>query len=329
MLTLAGTSRGIFRIGSHTEMVCPEARAVRDLQFIDGIFYAGTRHGLFQSKDSLVWAHAGLQDYEVWQIRTASYAGRTRLYASCQPAALFSSDDLGQTWQEVLSFSQHPQAESWCVPVDPPIPGQARALVTAAESLWVGVEVGGIMISRNAGESWSLVLPGDNPDIHMMFSHPRKPDTLFVSTGYGRLDGIADMVEGNAGVFRSVDAGQNWEYIWSGIKPRYSRPMCIDQRAPHALTVAAAPTAFSHYKQDRGAGACLFQSLDEGNSWTNLGDEIHNPSAANFHGLCVDAEVNGGVLTGTDNGEVWRVSPENDWQQLAAELPAVTSLLSF
>ena len=336
MVTLIGTSRGIYCTDTQTQAtcssasqpVCPEAKGVRDLQLIQGVYFAGTRHGLFRSTDATDWEPSGLADYEVWQIRASEHDGTTRLYASCQPASLFSSDDLGQTWQEIQSFRQHPEAQSWCVPIDPPLPGQARALVTGPNTLWVGVEVGGIMISRDGGESWSLVLPGENPDIHMLFAHPTDPDTLFVSTGYGRLDGIAEMVEGNAGVFRSTDAGQTWEYIWSGVTPRYSRPMCIDNRAPFALTVAAAPTAFSHYKQEPGAQACLFQSLDEGKSWKNLGDRDHNPSAANFHGLCVDANVAGGVVTGTDSGEVWRVSPDNSWQQIASGLPAVTALLS-
>jgi len=162
-----------------------------------------------------------------------------------------------------------------------------------------------------------------------MFAHPADPKVLFASTGYGRRDGIAEMVEGNAGVFRSDDGGKSWGYAWKGIVPRYSRPMCIDRRAPHALTVASAPTAFSHYKEEGGAKAMLFRSEDRGESWRSLSDAAHSPSPANFHGLNTDPEVPGGVIVGTDTGEVWRVSNDAVWSPAGNGLPSVLAVLGL
>ena len=58
----------------------------------------------------------------------------------------------------------------------------------------------------------------------------------------------------------------------------------------------------------------LLRSENGGESWRSLCDETHSPSAANFHGLTVDPEVPGGVLVGTDTGEVWRVSDCAEWE---------------
>ena len=207
-----------------------------------------------------------MEDREVWQIRAD---GNGVLYAGTQPAGLFRSIDAGETWREVESFAGAPEATEWCIPLDPPIPARARALVIDRENpqrLWVGVEVGGIMRTEDGGLTWELGLPGENPDLHMMYAHPAKSDVLYASTGYGRLDGVAEMIEGNAGVFRSIDAGVSWQYAWKGITPRYSRPMCIDPRAPYGLTIASAPTAFSSFKDDDGAQAMLFRSENEGES---------------------------------------------------------------
>ncbi len=330
MPLLAGTSRGVFRIaGGGAEQVMA-SRGVRDLVRIGERVLAGTGAGLcYSDDDGANWSPPLLGEYEVWQIRSG---GGDVLYLGTQPAGLFRCEDSGLRFEPVTSFTALPEAASWCIPVQPPLPGRARALVVDQRDpsrLWVGVEVGGIVHSRDGGASWSLVLPGGNPDIHMLFAHPARPDVLFASTGYGRLHGVAEMVEGNAGVFRSEDGGTTWEYAWRGITPRYSRPMCIDSRPPYGLTVASAPTAFSSYKDDGGAGAMLFRSEDSGRTWRSLCDPGHSPSAANFHGLAVDPERSGGVLVGTDTGEVWRVADNGGWQRLASGLPAVLAIAAW
>ncbi len=328
-MILAGTSKGVFSLAADEPRSVLESRGVRDLIETDGRLFAGTGAGLFLSDDGGdTWRGVGFVDHEVWQVRAA---GDGTLYAGTQPAGLFRSDDHGDTWTEIEAFANAPEAATWCVPLDPPLPGRARALVVDAEDpskLWVGVEVGGIMSTADGGETWRLDRPGDNPDLHVMCAHPEQPSTLFASTGYGREDHIAEEIEGNAGVFRSDDRGRTWHYAWAGITPRYSRPMCIDWRAPFGLTVASAPTAFSSYRDEDGAGAMLFRSEDHGRSWRSLCDEAHSPSTANIHGLTVDPDSSGGVVIGTDTGEVWRVSDDGTWTEVACGLPAVLSLVA-
>jgi len=329
MRLLAGTSRGVFVVDNGQAEQVLEGRGVRDIAVANGRAFAATGAGLYASDDGgQQWNLVGMADREVWQVRSG---GNGMLLAGTQPAGLFHSDDGGDTWRELEAFAAVPEAAGWCVPLDPPLPGRARAIVIDHDDpnrIWVGVEVGGVATSTDGGESWEVALPGDNPDLHMMTAHPGEPGVLFASTGYGRFDHIAEMVEPNAGVFRSDDYGQSWNYAWSGITPRYSRPMCIDPRTPHGLTVASAPTAFSSHKDDGGAAAMLFRSDDHGRSWRSLGDEAHSPSAANFHGLSPDPDVAGGVIVGTDTGEVWQVSDDARWTSLASGLPAVLSLAS-
>ncbi|MXY54126.1 MAG: exo-alpha-sialidase [Gammaproteobacteria bacterium] len=319
----AGTARGVFSLSGDGAEQVHESRGVRELVQVGRRLFAGTGDGLFASDDGKAWKSSGLEGREVWQVRGD---GNGSIYAGTAPTGLFRSDDNGDSWTELPALARLAEEGGWCVPVKPPVGARARALVAAGKRLWVGVEVGGIAVSEDAGETWQMVLPGDNPDLHMMFPHPAKPDTLYASTGYGRLDGVAEMVEPNAGVFRSDDAGATWTYAWKGITPRYSRPMCVDARAPYGLTVASAPTAFSNHREKGGSKAMLFRSEDGGESWRSLCDEAHSPSAANFHGLTVDPEVPGGVLVGTDTGEVWRVSDDGEWQQCGRGMPAVLAL---
>jgi hypothetical protein len=331
MRILAGTGKGVYALESDAPQLNLESRGVRELYRHGERIFAGTGAGLYMSDDNGdTWQLSGLADREVWQVRGGP-SDSGILYAGTQPAGLFHSSDHGGSWQEIESFIAGPEASEWCVPLKDPLPGRARAIVvdqSDPERIWVGVEVGGIMSTDDGGKTWRLDLPGDNPDLHMMCADPEQPQVLYASTGYGRLDGVAEMIEGNAGVFRSDDAGGSWRYVWRGITPRYSRPMCIDPRAPHGLTVASAPTAFSSFKDEDGAGAMLFRSEDGGESWRSLCDQAHSPSAANIHGLAPDPEVPGGIIIGTDTGEVWRVSDGGEWRLAADGMPVVLSVLA-
>lgn len=322
MELLAGTARGVFRVGDGQCLL--HSGTVRDLVAINGTLFAGTDAGLYRSRNNgASWDLIGFGDIAIWQIR----AHNGRIWVGTAPAGLYVSDDDGDTWQMNAAFSRHPDRESWGIPLDPPLPGRARAIAINRDNpdqMLVGVEVGGIMRTVDGGASWSLILPGGNPDLHMIFQHPGAANIVFASTGYGRADHIAEMVEGNAGVLRSDDFGATWTYCWQGITPRYARPMCIDHRG---LTVASAPTAFSHHREEGGAQAMLYRSDDQGGSWRSLGDEAHSPSAANFHGLISHPDCPGDVLVGTDTGEVWHVTGDAGWHLQGDGLPPVMGVL--
>ena len=329
MKLFAGTSKGLFEVQRGRSHCLLKVKGVREVVQLGNELFAGTSEGLYISSDQgASWKGPHLTEFAIWQIRRDKLG---RIYVGTHPAELFRSVDNGNTWQRLESLGEIVKKEGWCIPLEPPIPSQARAIVIDADNpdqLWVGVEVGGILHSVDGGDSWSVGCPGDNPDLHMIFPHPEKEGVLFASTGYGRLDGIAEMVEGNAGVFRSDDAGSTWKYVWGGITPRYSRPMCIDQTAPFPVTVASAPTAFSSFKDPQGAGAMLFRSDDEGVSWRSLCDDAHSPSAVNFHGLTPNPDSPGSVFVGTDNGELWNVDKEGCWELLAENMPAVLSVMA-
>jgi hypothetical protein len=156
--------------------------------------------------------------------------------------------------------------------------------------------------------------------------HPERRHVIFASTGYGRMDGSEPREKRSAGVFASEDGGKSRRYAWVGVEPRYARPMCIDPRAPYARTVGASATTYSSHRDAGGARAMLYRSDDEGRTWRSLGDAAHSPSPTNFFGITPDPGTVGGVLVGTDLGEVWRVTPGAAWTRLAAGLPDVQAV---
>jgi len=336
-----GTTEGVF-LAAASEL--PRAsdlssRNVKVLRRTDGHVLAGTNDGVYRSADGgRGWQRAGLEGREVLEIMPAPRDPRT-VYAGTVPAALFRSRDGGATWSDVDSFALAFDADTWGVPAITGWPSGARAhsIVVDAndpERCLVGIEVGGVVRSADHGSAWATTLPGGVPDIHYVVADPDRPERLYCSTGFGRIGKLAEVPEKErtAGMFASDDGGQSWRYIWEGMLHRYTRPLCIDARPPHALTVGTAPNArpYISYRIEGGAHGQVYQSADGGATWRPLGDAPHSPSVAAI--LCVTPALDtaGNVLVGTDLGEVWHVDAANTrWRLLADGLPPVQSVLDI
>ena len=340
-MLVIGTTEGIFVAEANESPRASDLpdRDVKVLRQANGHVLAGTNDGVYRSRDGAGgWQRVGLEGHEVLEVMPAPNDPST-VYAGTVPAALFRSRDGGATWSAVDSFTQAFDADTWGLPAIAGWPSGARAHSIVVDSkdperCVVGIEVGGVVSTARDGSTWQTVLPGGVPDIHYVVADPERRERLYCSTGFGRIGKLADVPDKEriAGMFASDDGGQSWRYIWEGMLHRYTRPLCIDPRPPHALTVGTAPSArpYISYRVEGGAHGQIYQSADGGTSWRPLGDAPHSPSVAAI--LCVTpaSDAAGNVLVGTDFGEVWHVeAATTSWKRLADGLPPVQSVLAM
>lgn len=185
------------------------------------------------------------------------------------------------------------------------------------ETLYAGTNPAGLFKSVDQGDTWEEVEP--------LRDVPGFDDWCFPLTPPqpARARGLLIDPDNDERIWVGVEVGGLARTSDGGA---YTRPMCFDHRAPHALTIATAPNARSSFEDEHGAQSMLYQTIDSGDHWYSLCDQQHSPSRERIHGLTIDPDNLGGVFAGTDAGNVWRIAKPNDWELVCEGLPCILSL---
>ena len=106
------------------------------------------------------------------------------VFVGSEPAAIFRSNDGGENWEESESFRQVPESSRWNFHGDRL--SHVRELRMAPgdpDTMFAGIEVGGMVRSDDGGESWKQ-LEGTHDDIHFVNVSRGQPGTGV--RGHGR-----------------------------------------------------------------------------------------------------------------------------------------------
>ncbi len=281
---------------------------------------AGTDAGLLRSTDrGGSWALILPE-----QIRTiASHpAVAGRLFAGAQPAAVWRSDDGGETWGQLAGPGTAEERARWHLPGATPLETVPIARVgafafdpRAPEIVYAGIEIGGVYRSDDGGEGWEARNEGLlSLDVHQFAPHPLEPETVFAAT--------------ETGVYRTVDGGDRWEPLPLDAGAEYTRALVALPHAgpgdpPVLLAGPAEVDPWGWAEEADGARCRLMRSEDDGATWRHLGIAAGVPD--HFEGLIstfvVDPADPYTVWLGTWDGRVYvsRDRGEN-WLQIAEDL---------
>jgi photosystem II stability/assembly factor-like uncharacterized protein len=276
-----------------------------------GIFsFAGSADRAFAGGAGAIYRRAGdtweamrLSDTELqaWSVAVAPDKPDV-VFAGCRPLTLLRSDDGGKRWSilpfELPAGTEHPHTPR--VTAIHPEPG----------AIWCGVEVGGVFVSEDGGQRFTVVNDGlPSLDVHALARGPRSLLLVATNRGIGRFDGR----------WRTTQIDAPWHYC-RALAPLPDRPgeiCCALGDGPPGTREVPGGT--------RGA---VVRSEDGGRSW----------SSALFPGLAASTvwSVAAGpadpdlVLAGAIGGELF-VSDDaaRTWRRLArtfTEIRAVAVL---
>ena len=306
-MLLHGTYDGVYRTDGprfdSAERVLDSGRVLRVRQFDgwDGV-YAATKTGLYRSTDG----GASWTDLDVPREEVYSVVGDTqgeRLYAGTHPAHLYVSDDGGETWRELDGFQDLPSREEWYTPRHRN-EAHVRSLGVHADAparVVAGVEVGGVHVSDDRGETWTERKEGVHDDVHHVLV--LGPDEYVASCG--------------GGLYRTRDAGETWSRLDEGLDHTYFREAFFHEGVLYAAAARSSPGTWSG---ENGADAALFESRDGGDSFEAL-DYPGRPEEVVLAWTVHDGEV----VAGTNDGRV--IVREADGWVEGGEVPAGESSL--
>ena len=246
----------------------PQVRALAIHPDNPAVIFAGTQDGPYRSDDrGEHWEALDAPKADVWSL--AFRPGNPDvLYAGYEPCGVARSEDGGATWQQMdTSRVKYPDVTTYMPPLGKRVIGLC-ADPSEPDDIYGAVEVGGLIASRDGGESWDSLTDGlyrDNHtvDLHGVQVSAAAPGTVFI---------IAQVA-----MFRSRNKGRNWEHIRFGeMFPggSYCRGLLVSPDDPETIYLAAGAGGGGAPSGTQEAGA-LFRSRDTGESWERLdiGDE--------------------------------------------------------
>jgi len=272
-----------------------------------GLLYAGADKGqIFRSKDGgFKWEKVfeGFPNSRgLWSLVAHPVKPGT-IYSGLEPVSIWESVDQGVHWRELKSMRTHPSSKNWefFEPAKPHI--RAISFDARGERFYVGIEKGGILVSKDGGETFEDKSQGVDRDFHVIQVAPKNPDHLFGMTGDG--------------LFRSKDGGNHWEKLEEGLSRWYFIPLAFVSEDTNLLCVGAGNTSPSAWRT-RGADASIYWSKNGGDSWEQakgpfplrgmLSAIIPNPeNPKDFFASTID----GGLLRTLDGGKNWDIAKDH------------------
>ncbi|HZP96868.1 MAG TPA: exo-alpha-sialidase [Candidatus Limnocylindria bacterium] len=258
--------------------------------------------------------------YQTWHIEPGHAKTPNVVWAGVEPAALFKSEDRGETWSLNTALDGHPSRKQW-------VPGfggmglHSIAIDAADPSfMQVGISVGGVYTTRDGGASWERdnTRRGgaqDRPDvfscIHKLLAHPVAPGVRFMRV--------------HEEVYWRDPGETAWTFRTTGLPSNFGFAAAIHPRDPK--TAWCIP--LHGMKRTATDGIAVYKTTDRGASWTrnDAGLPKGAPLESLREGMHTDRFDDVGVYFGTANGDVYASLDEGKtWDRIAQYLPYVTSV---
>lgn len=255
--------------------------------------------GVWRSDDAGgTWRQAGdgLRTAHVSALGVAP--GEAAVYVGTDPSAMWRSEDAGRDWEALAGLTALPSASSWSFPPRPET-SHVRWITldpAAPDLLYVCIEAGALVRSRDGGRTWTDRVPGGPWDTHTLAVHADAPGRLYSAAG----DGFGSP---GRGFNESRDGGDTWSQPDEGIEHHYLYGLAVDAGDPDTIVVSAADSP--RQAHSLGAARSHVYRRTAAGPWTEVGDGLPAP-AGTLRTLFAADPGRSGVFYGANNRGLFR-----------------------
>ena len=261
----------------------------------------------------------------VWHLEP-SLTDPNTVYAGIEDAALFRSNDGGQTWQE-LSGLRDVKGSLW----QPGAGGMCLHTIVQDPSnpqrIYIAISAAGTFRTDDGGKTWRAINRGlksqyelPDPDaevghcVHRIAMHPTRPNVLFMQKHWD--------------VMRSDDAGESWHEISGNLPTDFGFPIDVHAHEPETVYVVPIKNDSEHFPPD--GKLRVYRSRTGGNEWEALTNGLPQRDCyVNVlrDAMAVDSLDPCGIYFGTSGGQVYGSADGGDrWTAIVRDLPPVLSV---
>jgi photosystem II stability/assembly factor-like uncharacterized protein len=305
MELLVTTGDAFVRVGAGTRL---EGSGAQCLAIGGDEVYVGCRGGgLQRSADGGdTFEDVALPERDVFSVAVSPVDGA--VYAGTEPSRLFRSRDRGDTWEELVALQAIPSRPTWSFPPRP-WTSHVRWIAPSphdADVVLVGIELGGLMRTDDAGASFSDHRPRAARDVHCLTWHPTAPGRAYEAGG----DGAA----------WSRDGGVTWDPADAGRERRYAWALAVDAADPELWFVSAAPGPFRAHGSGPADSAVYRWSAD--GRW----EQVEGPLDSHVYAL---VSADGSLFAGLGDGTLLRSDDRGEtWHDIGERVERVTALVA-
>jgi hypothetical protein len=283
-----------------------------------GGILAGTRDGVWRSTDNGRTWNESNRNLAIRHVRWVASSAKpsAAILVGTEPAGIFVSRDGGVTWYPKPEVSVLRDRHGWFLPYSPNA-GCVRGFAIAdsgprRDRMYAAVEVGGVLVSDDIGETWHLAEGSDgkpdlnrehgrtvHPDVHSIAVHPTSSDIVTAATG--------------GGLYRSTDGGRTWKNLYQC----YIRAMWVDPQDSQHIIAGPADGVSRNGR--------IEESFDGGRTWKPASAGIKVPWPRHMVERFVQAGEN--LFAILSNGELRLKSlKQARWQRVLPEIAGIKAM---
>ncbi len=259
---------------------------------------------------------------KVWQITSDSNG---KLFCGVQPAALFTSDDNGETWELCHGLWNHPHRKEW-------MPGFGglglHTILPLSKKIWVvAISTGGVYRTEDAGETWKAcnheilapffpdpkVAPEFGQCVHKVAVDPTNSDVMILQHHWG--------------VYRSTDAGKSWQNVGENKLPSDFGFVSVMNAKDTAFIIPIKADAERFFPEEKMR---VYRTRDAGETWHPLANGL--PQEGVFDCVLRDSfhSNKNNLAFGTTGGKAYFSADDGEnWECVTEHLPRISCVRVF